>query len=141
MLSRNRLGALTSAVAACLLLAACGGGNDSSTAPAAIPIDGTWAASQQPVGSSLVLSLDTRIGVDTPDTLVVNGSGTYALEAGPSGTLTAYGSYRKTDLALQLTYDSGTTVTFAGSVNSATQIAAKLTYPNGSSLDTTFLKQ
>ena len=47
---------------------------------------------------------------------------------------------RKTDLALQLTYDSGTTVTFAGSVNSATQIAAKLTYPNGSSLDTTFLK-
>jgi len=140
MLSRNRLGALTSAVGACLLLAACGVGNDSSTPPA-VPIDGTWAASQQPVGSSLVLSLDTRIGVDTPDTLVVNGSGTYALEAGPSGTLTAYGSYRKTDLALQLTYDSGTTATFAGSVNSATQIAAKLTYPNGSSLDTTFLKQ
>jgi hypothetical protein len=73
--------------------------------------------------------------------LVVNGSGTYALEAGASGTLTAYGSYRKADLALQLTYDNGTAVTLSGTVNSPAEIAAKLTYPNRSSLDTTFLKQ
>jgi len=121
-----------------VLVAACGGGDVSSAPP--VPIDGTWAESQPPVGSSLVLTLGTRIGVDTPDTLIVNGSGTYALEAGRSGTLTAYGSYKKADLALQLTYDSGMTVAFAGSVDSATQIAAKLTYPDGSSLDTAFVK-
>ena len=69
-----------------VLLPACGGSDDSSTPPA-ISIDGTWAASQQPAGSRLVLTLGTRIGVDTPDTLVVNGNGTYAIEAGPSGTL------------------------------------------------------
>ncbi len=134
------MGVRAALVLVSVLLAACGAGNDSSTPPA-ISIDGTWAASHQPTGSGLVLTLGTRIGVDTPDTLVVNGSGTYAIEAGRSGTLSAYGSYRKTDLALQLTYDSGTTVTFAGSVNSATQIAAKLVYPNGSSSDTTFVKQ
>lgn len=122
-----------------ILVAACEGGDVSSAPP--VSIDGTWALSGQPIGSSLVLILGTRIGVDTPDTLVVNGSGTYALEAGPSGTLSAYGSYRKTDLALQLTYDNGTAVTFSGTVNSATLITAKLAYPDGSSLDTTFVKQ
>jgi hypothetical protein len=81
------------------------------------------------------------MGVDTPGTLAVNGSGTYAFEAGASGSLTAYGAYRKADLALQLTYDNGTAVTLSGTVNSPTEIAAKLTYPDRSSLDITFVKQ
>ena len=122
-----------------VLVAACGGGDVSSAPP--VPIDGTWAASRQPIGSSLVLVLGTRMGVDTPDTLVVNGSGMYAFEAGASGSLTAYGVYRKADLALQLTYDNGTAVTLSGTVNSPTEIAAKLTYPDRSSLDITFVKQ
>jgi len=75
------MGVRAALVLVSVLLAACGAGNDSSTPPA-ISIDGTWAASHQPTGSGLVLTLGTRIGVDTPDTLVVNGSGTYAIEAG-----------------------------------------------------------
>ena len=122
-----------------VLVAACGGGDVSSAPP--VPIDGTWAASRQPIGSSLVLVLGTRMGVDTPDTLVVNGSGTYAFEAGASGGLTAYGVYRKADLALQLTYDNGTAVTLSSTVIGPAEIAAKLTYPDRSSLDITFVKQ
>ena len=77
-------------------------------APAA-DLQGTWDADFNIPGASLVLDL-------TQADAAVNGSGSYAIEAGRAGTLQAVGSYARPDLTLRITFDYGRTETYAGTV-------------------------
>lgn len=74
-----------------------------------VNVEGTWAADYRLPGSSLVLNLS-----QTDD--VITGNGTYAGEAGPSGTLQIGGSYARPHIRLTLQYDLGLTRTFDGTV-------------------------
>ena len=128
-------------ISTALLLCGCGGGSASGGSPPSVSLDGTWAATEHVVGNSLKLTITTRMGVDTPNSLVVNGVGTYAYEAARSGTLSIYGSYQHSQVSFSLAYDSGDASSFSGTVTDATHISGKLVNKNGLSTDTTFVRQ
>lgn len=80
----------------------------SSLAPAA-DVQGTWAADLNVPGASLVLDL-------TQSQAVVQGTGSYAIEAGRAGTLAASGSYARPTITLIISFDYGHTETYTGTV-------------------------
>jgi len=71
-----------------------------------VDIRGTWAAPSTVAGSGLVLNI-------TQGDSVVAGTGVYAIEAGPSGTLQVSGVYAWPRLTLSLHYDTGRRETYA----------------------------
>ena len=83
--------------------------NCSNSLAPPVNVAGTWAADYHLPGSSLVLSLSQTNGV-------ITGNGTYAGEAGPSGTLQISGSYARPHISLALHYDAGLTRTYDGTV-------------------------
>ena len=80
----------------------------SSLAPAA-DVRGTWAADFRVPGASLVLDLTQAGGA-------IDGTGTYAIEAGRAGTLQVSGTYTRPRITLSITFDYGRTETYAGTV-------------------------
>lgn len=82
-------------------------------------LTGTWARNFSIPGASLVLSLTTR---DT----VVTGTGTYSIEAGRSGTLSASGTVTAARVTLDITYDYGPVAYFEGAPPMATELTGAL---------------
>jgi hypothetical protein len=72
-------------------------------------LTGAWAASYQIPGPGLVLNLAQPDGT-------ITGSGTYQVEAGPSGTLRISGSYVRPHVRLALRYDLRSTRNYDGAV-------------------------
>lgn len=68
---------------------------------------GTWSAAWHTPGSSLILRLSAHDST-------VTGDGTYAGEAGPSGTLTVNGLVTGATIDLDLHYSSGQQMHFRG---------------------------
>jgi hypothetical protein len=118
-------------LAAAFTLAGCGGGDSNGSPP---PVDGTWTAASQVVGSSLTLKLTTQ-------SVAVSGTGTYAIEAGRSGTLTVDGKYQPPQVTLSFVYDYGDSASYTATFSDGNRMSGKLTYQNGTSLDTTFVRQ
>jgi len=109
-----------------------------------VPIDGTWAMAPTPGGVAFSLDLVSRIGVDTPGTLVVNGTGRHVDQVGPNppvGTMTAYGTYSSPNLHLTLSYDNGASVIFDGTATDPSTMDAKLRFANGSQQAMQLLKR
>ena len=79
-----------------------------SLAPAS-DVRGTWAADFKVPGASLVLDLKQSDAT-------VEGSGTYAIEAGRVGTLQVSGTYARPDITLNIAFDYGFTETYVGTV-------------------------
>jgi len=94
-------------ISAWLLSSACG----SPSAPSAA-LAGTWTENFAVVGASLILNLDGS----------GNGSGTYAIEAGRSGTVQVTGRVAASTVTLAVRYDYGATQTFAGTLTDATHL-------------------
>ena len=103
-------------ILAAVLLSAC----SSPTSPSG-NIAGTWAENFSIPGASLVVTLDSA----------GNGTGTYAIEAGRSGTLQVAGALQATRLTLTLRYDYGLTQTFTGTLTDPDHLVG--TFDNGSS--------
>jgi len=82
-------------------------------------VNGTWAGKFTVPGSSLVMSLNQG-GIE------VGGTGTYAIEAGRSGTLQVIGTYEKPAVRLTLHYDSGTDIAFVGMVTDQSHMSGTL---------------
>lgn len=72
-------------------------------------LQGTWAADFNFPGASLVLNITQVDGS-------ITGSGTYAMEAGRSGTLRLSGAYTPPDISLSLERDDGLKQTYNGTV-------------------------
>lgn len=89
-----------------------------ATAPA-VGVQGTWAANYNFPGTGLVLTL-------TQTDRKVSGSGTYAMEAGPGGTVQVDGTYNRPDVSLYIHYQSGLNETFNGRVVDATHMTGTL---------------
>jgi len=126
-----------------ILLAACGGGGDGgepAPVPPTIPITGTWTESEPGSGDGMVLALSTQIGVDTPGSLVVVGTGTYAKTASTTGTVSEYGIYTTQGVTFGLTYDDGSIASFDGTVIDSSHIAGTLTRKDGSSSPADFVR-
>ena len=70
----------------------------------------------------------------------IAGSGSYAIEAGRSGTLQVTGTDSRSSIALTLQYDSGTIATFSGALTDPNHLAGTLSYASGSG-SVTFLRQ
>lgn len=89
-----------------------------SLAPAA-DVQGTWAADFNVPGASLVLDLTQTNGA-------VAGTGTYAIEAGRAGNLQILGTYARPAITLSLTYDYGSTATYAGTVLDSQHMSGRI---------------
>ena len=70
---------------------------------------GTWASNFTVPGSSIDLNLEQT-------DRNITGTGSFAIEAGRSGTLTVTGSYDRPRIALVLHYDFGLNLTYSGTV-------------------------
>ena len=75
----------------------------------AADVQGTWDAEFNIPGAALVLDLSQSDST-------VTGSGTYAIEAGRSGTVQEIGNYSRPAISLRITYDYGRAETFTGTV-------------------------
>lgn len=75
-------------------------------------VQGMWAADFNVPGASLVLDLTQVDGT-------IAGGGTYAIEAGRSGTLHVSGSYTRPSIMLTIQRDDGLTQTYTGTVLNA----------------------
>ena len=95
----------------------------SSLAPAA-DVQGTWAADFKVPGASLVLDLTQTNGA-------VEGTGTYAIEAGRAGTLQVLGTYAPPGITLSLTFDYGSTETYAATVLDSQHMSGQISDSTG----------
>lgn len=89
------------------------------------PIDGTWIANSDGLGSTLTIVLSSKSSA-------VSGSGAYSTGAIRTGVLTVAGTYQPPQAALTLTYDHGETVQLVATVTDNERMKGKLTYKNGS---------
>lgn len=80
----------------------------SSLAPAS-DVQGTWVADFNLPGASLVLDLKQSQAL-------IQGTGSYAIEAGRVGTLEVSGSYPRPTITLVMSFDYGHTETYTGTV-------------------------
>jgi hypothetical protein len=117
------------AVASLLLLSGCGGGD---SAPPVV--DGKWAAPTVIVGSSMAMSLASQQSS-------VTGTGTYAAEAGASGTFTVSGTYQPPRLSLVLQYDNGHTGSYSATLSDASHMNGTITSSGGSASPLEFVKR
>ena len=92
--------------AALALMSACS--NPMSPSPT---LAGTWGENFSFPGASLILSIDAS----------GNGNGTYAIEAGRSGTVQVIGTVGST-VALRIHYDYGLDRTFTGALTDANHL-------------------
>jgi len=115
---------------ACLLLFSSCGGDDS----APLAVDGKWAAPFAVVGSSTVMTLVSQQSS-------VTGTGTYAYEAGASGTFTVSGNYRPPQVSLVLQYDNGGTASYSATLTDASHMNGTMTVSGGSASPFQFVKQ
>jgi hypothetical protein len=99
-----------------LLTLAC----DSTTAPSS-DVAGTWAENFSFPGASLVVTLDQS----------GSGTGTYAIEAGRSGTLEVSGTYTRPTVMWVLQYDYGAVRSFAGTLVDANHISGNFADSTG----------
>ena len=83
-------------------------------------IAGTWAEDFSILGASLILTVDSS----------GNGTGTYAIEAGRSGTVQVAGQVTAMMIALTIHYDYGPVRTFSGALTDATHLSG--TFNDGS---------
>ena len=90
------------------LIAACAGPNAPSSS-----IAGTWAENFSIIGASLILTVDSN----------GNGSGTYAIEAGRSGTVQVMGHVGASMVTLTVSYDYGPVRVFSGALTDGTHLA------------------
>jgi hypothetical protein len=93
---------------ALVVISACASPSVPSTALA-----GTWAENFSVVGASLVLTVDSS----------GNGSGTYAIEAGRSGTVQVVGRATASTVTLTVRYDFGAVRTFAGTLTDGNHLS------------------
>jgi hypothetical protein len=117
---RHRI-ARWSAFVALTLSVACRDQATSVTGVGFNALTGHWSEDSTVVGSSLVLSLSVN------DTLVT-GTGTYAIEAGRSGTLTVSGGVTAARVSLDFSYDYGAVAHFDGTPPTGTQLAGAIKY-------------
>jgi hypothetical protein len=104
-------------------LCACGGGSVRS-------VEGTWQATDQAAGSALSLSLNEEQGR-------VAGSGTYAIESGPSGRLLVTGSMQSgANVHLYWTYDMGDRAEYVATLSDDNHMSGTLTTQSGSTTQT-----
>jgi hypothetical protein len=93
---------------------------ESSIAPGT-DLVGTWAANFSVPGASLIVILD-QTG---------NGTGTYAIEAGRSGTVEVTGTFTRPIVTLVIRYDYGLVRTFAGTLIDANHITGSFADSSG----------
>ncbi len=94
-------------IAVLALVSACAG----PTSPSA-DLKGTWSENVAIRGASLVLTVDAS----------GNGAGTYAIEAGRSGTVQVVGVAVAPQVVLSIRYDYGLTRTFVGTLSDPTHL-------------------
>ena len=105
----------------------------SSLGPAA-DVQGTWAANVNAPGASLVLDLTQTDGA-------VEGTGTYTIEAGRAGNLQVLGTYARPGITLSLTFDYGSTETYAGSVLDSRHMSGQISDSAGHVTTLTFTRR
>jgi hypothetical protein len=86
--------------------------NPTSQSAQSASLAGTWSEQFSIPGPRLVLILDPS----------ANGRGTYAIEAGRSGTVQVSGTIAASNVTLAITYDYGPVRTFRGSLGAANQL-------------------
>ena len=128
-------------VSGALLFAACAGSDRalplelqqaSANRAVAAQLNGTWVEQNLVIGSAFVLQFTAQ---DT----IVTGTGTYAIEAGRSGTLTVSGVvHDQQRLHLDIVYDYGPQSQFDGSLADQNALKGVLHYGPPSALSPSY---
>lgn len=84
-------------------------------------LNGRWSEIVKFPGISLIMNLSTSGNA-------VTGTGTYAIEAGRSGTLTVSGTAAASLVKLEIAFDMGTSAQFEGSLVSSDTLSGHLKY-------------
>lgn len=100
-------------------------------------IDGTW---KEQVQSRLPGIRGDVIELHSTGTQV-SGTGSYSMEAGPSGTLSISGSYQAPNVTLTITRDRGMVATYQAKLIDATHMRGTMRYENFGSYEKTFVRQ
>jgi hypothetical protein len=96
-------------------------------------VQGMWAADFNVPGASLVLDITQVDGT-------IAGNGTYAIEAGRSGTLQVSGSYIRPSIMLTIQRDYGLTQTYTGTVLDSQHMAGTIADSSGHAFALTFTR-
>ncbi|HET9985347.1 MAG TPA: hypothetical protein VFQ38_17230 [Longimicrobiales bacterium] len=117
--------AVRSGVLLLALLAGCYGDatSDSAPPPETFPahLTGSWVRVQNVIGSSLRMTLSAHGAT-------VTGTGSYAIEAGRSGTLAVSGAIAGTSIHLDVAFDYGTFAHFDGTLAAADVLSGGIKY-------------
>ena len=97
-------------------------------------VQGTWAATFNLPGASLVLEI-------TQGGRTIAGGGTYAIEAGRAGTLQISGSYTRPSIAVTIQRDYGLTQIFSGTVLDSRHMTGTIADSTGRSVALTFTRR
>lgn len=95
-------------------------GCSSPSAPSS-EVAGTWTENFSVVGASLILTVDSS----------GNGNGTYAIEAGRSGTVQVIGRASTSTVTFVLRYDFGIVRTFSGTLTDDNHLAGSFDDSSG----------
>ncbi len=97
-------------------------------------VQGTWSENTSVPGVSLVLEI-------TQDGSTISGGGTYAIEAGRSGTLQLSGSYARPNITLTIQRDYGLTQTYSGVVLDSDHMKGMIADSSGNSAALSFTRR
>jgi hypothetical protein len=108
-----KTGEMRRLLCALILISAC-----SSPVAPSVAVAGTWAENFSVVGASLILTLDNS----------GNGTGTYAIEAGRSGSVQVAGRAATSMITLIVRYDYGPIRTFTGTLTDGTHLSGTVVF-------------
>ena len=101
--------------------------------PAPPTLGGAWSATADAMGSTLSMQLKCQ-GQD------ISGSGVYTRGALRTGSLVVTGAVRGAVARLVLAYDNGLVARFESSAIEGERMTGRLSYPDGSVIDLTFVR-
>jgi hypothetical protein len=116
-----------------ILVFACSCSDPTASVPP-VTLDGTWTSIGLVPGAIISFTLSHS---DT----VVTGTGHYAIEAGPSGTMTVSGSYNRPGAVLHLNYDSGASLLYSASATDGNTLQGTCVLPPGAPFQLTLVRQ
>jgi len=93
---------------------------DANVLASRLDLDGTWAATSQPVGSEMRFTLKEQNSQ-------ILGAGTYREVAGTTGALAVAGVHSGAAVTLELAYDNGTKATYAALLTDSTHMSGAFT--------------
>jgi len=112
----------------------CGSGGGGTVATTTRSLTGSWSTPFSVPGANTSLTMTQRVSS-------ISGSGTYAIEAGRSGTLQISGTVTGSVFTLTINYDYGATTTYTGTIVDANDITGTVHQAGSADYSLSFVRK